>query len=920
MLNSGERVQGKLDAYTIERALVQGRFGATYQARRDSDQLEVILKSLTLQRDADWRTSEDFERAGDRLRQLNHPGVARYLDTVTMPPRDGVTTLALVQTPAAGESLASRLERDGAQPLDQALAWFEAALELLVALHELKPPLVHGDIDPGNLYLDDDRVTLVDFASARQALLDAPTLASGLAVGALDYAPMEQLLGRIFPASDLYALAMTLLHAVSGKPPAKLAITGGMRVDVKAALGWQASDQLITLVQQLTEPDPDHRLDSARLALERLRALRRAPRSDAEPAPAPLTGAKRGAPKPASQASDGDLSALLHALATSAGALEPIAPGEHWEAAPQVERERLHAFATNLHGTRVVLAHGHEAVLLDGASLRTIGATRFEETARRVAVSRDGRRVAILTGVERLLLYEVEVSFWLRHEVVVQGMWPGNSQLTFSPDGEVVAIADDDQVNLYRFSTGQETERLAIDGQRGLTYAPDGRALFVIGDSGAIVLDGEDQHEEPLTAVAFSPDGRHVALARHGVISFGAFQGVTGSRTWSLEDVALVEAKGAPLDFLRYSPDQRSLLVGSHAGFLAIIELEQRAVIAWQDQATRASSGYRLLEAGFIAGGAVVLAHTTLGDPTRPGSEGAVTGWSLREGARTGDILMRDDKLCVESPQGFFGEVSQLTSAGSGSRVWERPALAAAALLGEDIARRLSAPERARLAEVHLRTQALKRAALADLRGWDPHPVIQASPGLGPVMPEVFAMADEAATIAAQSPRATARPFTEHLVDAARALREQTPAQLEAMHLRLMAARVAGGDEGEDEAPEEVAQRQRRSASADAPSRHMRAPEPEPERRQMPPAAARKRDAPLAGPPPAPEPLPAPTSGASLQWVISAFGIGLLLSLGVIVGFKQHLSPSVLPMLLSLSLGLIIGWLIYVAGKRMVAA
>jgi serine/threonine protein kinase len=123
-------------------------------------------------------------------------------------------------------TLAARLTQAGAA-LDP--AWTEraarAAFAALATLHEATDsagPLhvVHGDLSPANLAIDDAGVRAVvldlDLASWRERA--SPS--DGAFRGTLDYVAPEVARGeRATCVSDLFALAASLLHAVIGAPP-----------------------------------------------------------------------------------------------------------------------------------------------------------------------------------------------------------------------------------------------------------------------------------------------------------------------------------------------------------------------------------------------------------------------------------------------------------------------------------------------------------------------------------------------------------------------------------------------------------------------------------------------------------------------------------------------------------------------------
>ena len=117
-----------------------------------------------------------------------------------------------------GGSLADRLEREGAQPLGRALDWLREAAVALDAAHA--NGIVHRDVKPANLLLDDeDRVYVADFGVASAAGLSSLTEA-GTVVGTAGYLSPEQARGeRATPASDRYALGVVAFELLTGARP-----------------------------------------------------------------------------------------------------------------------------------------------------------------------------------------------------------------------------------------------------------------------------------------------------------------------------------------------------------------------------------------------------------------------------------------------------------------------------------------------------------------------------------------------------------------------------------------------------------------------------------------------------------------------------------------------------------------------------
>jgi hypothetical protein len=123
--------------------------------------------------------------------------------------------LALEHCP--GESLESLITSGRTVPPPQVARWGAELAEALALAHD--QGILHRDIKPGNLLVDQGRIRLLDFgmASVRGMHDD---LDRGVILGTLPYMPLEAWgLGSGPPdgRSDLYALAATLYEALTGR-------------------------------------------------------------------------------------------------------------------------------------------------------------------------------------------------------------------------------------------------------------------------------------------------------------------------------------------------------------------------------------------------------------------------------------------------------------------------------------------------------------------------------------------------------------------------------------------------------------------------------------------------------------------------------------------------------------------------------
>lgn len=228
----------------------------------------VVVKLLAMNPQMQWDQAKLLEREGLTLRKLNHPRIPKYRDYFVLDQVSGsrFPWFCLVQDQVPGKSLQQLLE-EGVRFTEVEVEEIACeVLEILNYLHRFQPPILHRDIKPSNLIRGEDYcIYLIDFGAVQdQAALEGVTFT---VVGTYGYAPMEQFGGRTVPASDLYALGMTLIHLLTGVSPADLPHSNG-RVQFSDGVGVDRT--LVNWVEQLTEPNLDSRLATAELALDTL--------------------------------------------------------------------------------------------------------------------------------------------------------------------------------------------------------------------------------------------------------------------------------------------------------------------------------------------------------------------------------------------------------------------------------------------------------------------------------------------------------------------------------------------------------------------------------------------------------------------------------------------------------------------------
>jgi serine/threonine protein kinase len=257
------------DRYQLKKTLGDNFNRQTWLAKDLETRELVVVKCLVLGegRSDQWTYLKLFEREAQVLQQLDHDYIPQYRDY--FPISDRNLWFALVEEYIPGDTLAELLEQGKKFTEAQVRGVAIAILEILIYLHELNPPVLHRDIKPSNLIWheaseeENPEIYLVDFGAVQdKANTEGKTITI---VGTYGYAPMEQFGGRTVAASDLYALGATLIHLLTGIPPADLP-QNEFRIDFSDRTS--ASKKLVQWIENLTEPNLKLRPQTAREALD----------------------------------------------------------------------------------------------------------------------------------------------------------------------------------------------------------------------------------------------------------------------------------------------------------------------------------------------------------------------------------------------------------------------------------------------------------------------------------------------------------------------------------------------------------------------------------------------------------------------------------------------------------------------------
>ncbi|BAY25348.1 serine/threonine protein kinase [Calothrix sp. NIES-2100] len=264
--------------YQVDELLGKGGFGHTYIAldtRRPGNPTCVVkhLKPITSDPDFLPLARRLFNREAETLEKLGHndqiPRLLAYFEENE--------EFYLVQELVEGHPLSWEMAPGSRWSEEQVIQLLQDVLPILEFIHS--HGVIHRDIKPENLIrrVADNKIVLVDFGAVKQiksySLMTTEQLKNDtVAVGTPGYMPSEQGQGRPRPCSDIYALGMTCIQALTGLNPKQLgedAVTGEILWQHHA----QVSNQLASLLNKMIRHYFKYRYQTATEVLQSLASI-----------------------------------------------------------------------------------------------------------------------------------------------------------------------------------------------------------------------------------------------------------------------------------------------------------------------------------------------------------------------------------------------------------------------------------------------------------------------------------------------------------------------------------------------------------------------------------------------------------------------------------------------------------------------
>ncbi|MCC5608580.1 CHASE2 domain-containing serine/threonine-protein kinase [Nostoc sp. CHAB 5834] len=224
-IKSGDLLLG--GRYKISQVLGAGGFGRTYLAQdtqRPGNPICVVKKLMPARQDTRFLqvARRLFNSEAEILQCLGKhhqiPELLAYFEDDQ--------EFYLIQQYIEGHTLSEELPpvRNVVQNESFVIEMLKQVLEVLEFVHHHR--VIHRDIKPANIIrcAQDNRLVLIDFGAVK--LMQPPsseqTELATVAIGTRGYAPPEQFAGHPRLCSDIYALGMIAIQAITGIPPQDL--------------------------------------------------------------------------------------------------------------------------------------------------------------------------------------------------------------------------------------------------------------------------------------------------------------------------------------------------------------------------------------------------------------------------------------------------------------------------------------------------------------------------------------------------------------------------------------------------------------------------------------------------------------------------------------------------------------------------
>lgn len=553
------------DRYKIVQHLGSGGFGQTYLA----EDLQLPGNPLCVVKQLQPKSTDPFtlqiarrlfEREAQVLYQLgNHDQIPRLLAHL-----EQEKEFYLVQELIEGHELKQELSVGKRFSQAQVIVLLREILEVLKFVHH--QDVIHRDIKPSNLIRrkQDGKIVLIDFGAVKQVSVQTSDCSGHtsltIAIGSPGYMPNEQLSGKPRFCSDIYAVGMIGIQALTGIPPSQLPEdprTGEIlwRDQLGHQLGEliEASSGLVDILEKMVRYDYRQRYQTVMEVLQALSQLTHtnlslltfpaiedtftipasipeatatvSPQASALPSDNTVAWIETIQAPPSGQQSTpadaavNDRQAQLDGKTSQSLISTPSRSKSAWLIRVGAGMATVVAVSVGIYsfqGIRISKAESQWAQQLSLSKTLTGDSTAVNP----VAMTPDGKTLATGGGDGAILLWNLQTG---QLTATLKGHSSAVYVLASSSDGQILASGSaDESTKIWDLGTGKPLRTLSgrSKGISSLAISPDHQTLVTGDRTGTIEIWNLDTgesvntfpgHDILVTSLAISPDGKILA-------------------------------------------------------------------------------------------------------------------------------------------------------------------------------------------------------------------------------------------------------------------------------------------------------------------------------------------------------------------------------------------------------------------------
>jgi serine/threonine protein kinase len=267
-------MNGKLGGrYQIIKELGQGGFGKTYIAEDTHlpGNPQCVVKQLLSGKPSEFDLRlRLFNTEAQILYKLGeHDRIPKLLAHF-----DEQQNFYLVQQLIQGDTLSQEIRAGQRWSEVQVIELLEDILTPLAFVHQNQ--VIHRDLKPANLIRrkPDGKIVLIDFGAVKEIMSQSVAAGSRptIGIGTPGYMPIEQEMGHPTLGSDVYAVGMIAIQALTGLDPSQL--TDSNTGEVTRHHRVQINPKLVRILDKMVRADFRQRYPSAEQALQAVISLK----------------------------------------------------------------------------------------------------------------------------------------------------------------------------------------------------------------------------------------------------------------------------------------------------------------------------------------------------------------------------------------------------------------------------------------------------------------------------------------------------------------------------------------------------------------------------------------------------------------------------------------------------------------------